>query len=87
MQPSRELEWSFVGVLIVVIGYIVYEALGTPGGGDSIGHVLGIVGMTLMLMTEILYTSASACAGSRPGVCDPGCRFISSPASSVRPWC
>ena len=56
MQSSRELEWSFVGVLIVAIAYIAYEVLGTPGGSDPIGHVMGIVGMTMMLMTETLYT-------------------------------
>jgi hypothetical protein len=56
MQSSRELEWSFIAVLIVAVGYILYEALGTPGGSDPIGHLLGIVGMTLMLMTETLYT-------------------------------
>ena len=56
MQSSRELEWSFIGVLIIAVGYILYEALGTPGGGDPIGHMMGIVGMTMMLMTETLYT-------------------------------
>ncbi len=56
MQSSRELEWSFIGVLIVALGYILYEALGTPGGSDPIGHLMGIVGMTMMLMTETLYT-------------------------------
>jgi hypothetical protein len=56
MQSSRELEWSFIAVLIVAVGYILYEALGTPGGSDPIGHLLGIVGMTMMLMTETLYT-------------------------------
>lgn len=56
MQSSRELEWSFIGVLIIAVGYVLYEALGTPGGSDPIGHLLGIVGMTMMLMTETLYT-------------------------------
>ncbi len=56
MQSSRELEWSFVGVLIVGLGYMAYEALGTPGGSDPIGHLMGIAGMAMMLMTETLYS-------------------------------
>jgi hypothetical protein len=55
MQSSRELEWSLIGVLIAALGYAAYEALGAPSGSDPIGHVMGIVGMTLMLMTETLY--------------------------------
>ena len=55
MQSTRELEWSFVGVLIVAIGYLAYEALGAPSGSDPIGHWMGIAGMTMMLMTELLY--------------------------------
>ena len=56
MQPSRELEWSFVGVLVVGLIYIAYEAFGSPSGSDPIGHVMGIVGMSMMLMTETLYS-------------------------------
>ena len=56
MHSSRELEWSFLAVLIVAAGYIGYEALGTPGGSDPIGHLMGIVGMAMMLMTETLYS-------------------------------
>ncbi len=55
-EPTRELEWSFVAVLLVAAAYVAYEFLGTPGGSDPIGHVMGIVGMTMMLMTETLYT-------------------------------
>ena len=56
MNPSHELEWSFVGILVVATGYIIYEALGMPSGSDPLGHIMGIVGMTLMLMTETLYS-------------------------------
>src|SRR3990172_1821092 len=56
MQPSRELEWSLVVVLIVGLGYVAYEALATPGGSDPIGHLMGILGMAMMLMTETLYS-------------------------------
>jgi hypothetical protein len=55
-ESNHELEWSFVVVLLVAAIYVAYEFLGTPGGSDPIGHTLGIVGMTLMLMTETLYT-------------------------------
>jgi len=55
-ETNRELEWSLVAVLIVAAVYVAYEFLGAPGGSDPLGHLLGIVGMTLMLMTETLYT-------------------------------
>jgi hypothetical protein len=55
-DTNRELEWSFIAILLVAALYMAYEFLGTPGGSDPIGHVLGIVGMTMMLMTETLYT-------------------------------
>lgn len=57
-QPElhRELEWSFLAALIVAAGYVAYEFFGAPSGSDPVGHVLGIVGMALMLMTETLYT-------------------------------
>ena len=56
MQSSRELEWSFAGVLIIALAYVAYELFGSPGGSDPIGHVMGIIGMTMMLMTETLYS-------------------------------
>lgn len=55
-ETNHELEWSFIVVLLVAAIYVAYEFLGTPGGSDPIGHTLGIIGMTLMLMTETLYT-------------------------------
>ncbi len=55
MRSSRELEWTFVAVLIVILAYIVYEALAIPGGKDLIRHWMGITGMTMMVMTETLY--------------------------------
>ena len=55
-ETNRELEWSFVVILLVAAIYVAYEFLGTPRGSDPIGHVMGIVGMMLMLMTETLYT-------------------------------
>lgn len=55
-EANRELELSFVAVLIVAAGFVVYETFGSPGGSDPVGHMLGIIGMTMMLMTETLYT-------------------------------
>jgi hypothetical protein len=56
LHSSRELEWSLAAVLIVALGYLAYEALATPGGSDPIGHLMGILGMAMMLMTETLYS-------------------------------
>ncbi len=55
-QSNRELEWSFFAVLVVGAAYLAYEYFGSPRGSDPLGHVMGIVGMTMMLMTEVLYT-------------------------------
>lgn len=55
-EANRELEFSFIAVLIVAAGFIVYEGFGSPSGSDPIGHLMGIIGMTMMLMTETLYT-------------------------------
>ncbi len=56
MRENFELNLSFIVVLLMVGVYITYEALSTPSGGHPFGHSLGIIGATMMLMTEILYS-------------------------------
>lgn len=57
MRENFELNLSFLVVLLMVGVYVVYEAVSTPSGGHPFGHSLGIIGATLMLMTEILYSA------------------------------
>ena len=54
-KPS-ELEYSFFTVIILTGVYIAYELLAEPRGGHPFGHILGIVGATMMVMTETLYS-------------------------------
>ncbi len=55
-KKPYELEISFF-VLFVLSGvYIAYELLAEPRGGHPFGHWLGIIGMLLMVMTEVLYS-------------------------------
>lgn len=53
---SNELGISFLFMLILSSVYIAYEILTDARGGHPFGHILGIIGTILMLMTEILYS-------------------------------
>jgi hypothetical protein len=57
MRDNFELNLSFMVVILMVGVYVVYEIVSTPSGGHPFGHSLGIIGATLMLMTEILYSA------------------------------
>lgn len=56
MDDSRELKLSLAVCLSLSIVYVAYELLATPSGGQPFGHWLGILGTTLMVATEILYS-------------------------------
>jgi hypothetical protein len=51
-----ELKLSFIVVLFLTVVYLVYAGLTTPSGGHPFGHTLGILGASLMLMTEVVYS-------------------------------
>jgi hypothetical protein len=53
---ANELELSLLAVLVLSSVYIAYEILAEPRGGHPFGHVLGIIGTVLMVMTELLYS-------------------------------
>ena len=59
MQHSnRELWIAFSAILAISAVYLIMVALldGIPKASDLFGHLLGIFGFVLMLMTETLYT-------------------------------
>jgi hypothetical protein len=56
MRENFELNLSFMVVVLMVGVYVLYEVVSTPSGGHPFGHSLGIIGATLMLMTETLYS-------------------------------
>lgn len=57
MRSNFELNLSLLVVFFLTGVYIGYEALATPAGGHPFGRALGILGATLMLMTELLYSA------------------------------
>lgn len=66
----------FVAALIVAgvtAAYVAYSALaGVPAAGTLVGHLMGVVGFTLMLLTETLYSLRK--------------RAMKRPRGSMRTW-
>jgi hypothetical protein len=57
LRSNFELNLSLLVVLFLAAVYIGYEAVSSPSGGHPFGHMLGILGATLMIMTEVLYSA------------------------------
>lgn len=58
LRGGRELWLSFIAGLLItaVYGGVYFTTREIPAAGELFGHVLGIFGFILMLMTEILYS-------------------------------
>jgi hypothetical protein len=58
LRSSRELWWAFLaGILITgLYGAVYFITRKIPAAGELFGHVIGIFGFILMLMTETLYS-------------------------------
>ena len=58
LRGGKELWWAFfVGILITgLYSGVFLITREIPAAGELFGHVIGIVGFILMLMTEILYS-------------------------------
>ncbi len=58
LRGGRELWWAFfAGILITgLYGAVALITREIPAAGELFGHVLGIFGFILMLMTEVLYS-------------------------------
>lgn len=57
MARYRELALALLAVVAITVAYGAYVgAVGVPAAGALLGHSLGIVGFTMMLMTETLYS-------------------------------
>lgn len=55
-------------IAAATVGYATYvSASGVPPAGDLVGHLLGIVGFTLMLLTETLYSLRKRALGRARG--------------------
>ncbi len=57
-MPRRELWLAFLTVLAASLVYllVVFVRRSIPGEGELFGHLIGVAGFVLMLMTEILYS-------------------------------
>lgn len=57
MARSRELLAALLAVIAISVAYGAYVgAVAVPAASGLVGHSLGIVGFTMMLMTETLYS-------------------------------
>lgn len=55
-------------IAAATVGYATYvSASGVPPAGDLVGHLLGIVGFTMMLLTETLYSLRKRALGRARG--------------------
>ena len=57
MKGNIEFTLSAAMLAFLTVIYIVYELASDPAGGHPFGHFLGILGASLMLMTEIMYSA------------------------------
>ncbi|MCL4560979.1 MAG: hypothetical protein M1281_10230 [Chloroflexi bacterium] len=58
LRKSRELWLALLAILFITVIYLFMLILddGLPAAGSFFGHLIGILGFMLMLMTEVLYT-------------------------------
>ncbi|HEY8134643.1 MAG TPA: hypothetical protein VIF08_01285 [Candidatus Limnocylindrales bacterium] len=55
-------------IALTTVGYATYVSTsGVPPAGDLVGHLLGIIGFTLMLLTETLYSLRKRALGRARG--------------------
>lgn len=58
MKKNPELWLSFFTILLITGVYILvtWQTRAIPAAGGFFGHIIGVIGFLLMLMTEILYS-------------------------------
>lgn len=56
MRRNRELIAALLAVLAVTAIYAYFYRGDAPRSGSPVGHWIGVIGMTLMLATETLYS-------------------------------
>lgn len=58
LQSARELWLALIAILLITAIYLLTSVQlgGIPAASDFFGHSLGVLGFTLMLMTEFLYS-------------------------------
>lgn len=68
-RSNRELWLAFIAIIFITVAYFFMLAQlgGIPAASDFYGHMLGVLGFTLMLMTEILYSLRKRSRSARWG--------------------
>jgi len=68
-RANRELWLSFTAILCITLAYLFVMAWqnAIPRAGELFGHSIGILGFTLMLMTETLYSLRKRSRSARWG--------------------
>lgn len=68
-RSNRELWYALAGVLLITLIYLlmVVRMEGAPASSEFFGHSIGILGFTLMLMTETLYSIRKRSRAARWG--------------------
>ncbi len=68
-SSNRELWYSLFAVLMLTMAYVFMVSMlnGIPAASDFFGHMIGIVGFVLMLMTETLYSLRKRSRSARWG--------------------
>lgn len=66
---NRELWYSLFAILTITIAYVFMVSMlnGIPAASDFFGHMIGVVGFVLMLMTETLYSLRKRSRSARWG--------------------
>lgn len=76
MSRSGELLAALVTVIVVTVLYTgTGAALGVPPSSSLPGHVLGVIGFTLMLLTEVGYSTRKRSTGRVRGTMRSWLRF------------
>ena len=57
LEEYLELWLAFLVCQLLLVLYVVYILFVPLSGGEPFGHFIGVVGMSLMLVTEIVYTT------------------------------
>ncbi len=68
-SSNRELWFSLFAALLLTIAYVFMVSMlnGIPSASDFFGHMIGVLGFVLMLMTETLYSLRKRSRSARWG--------------------
>ncbi len=90
MRKNVELWLAFLAILAItgVYIFVVWQTRAIPAAGGLFGHLIGLLGFILMLMTETLYSLRKRARLARWGRMADWLRFhIFTGIVGPRTWC